>query len=196
MVAPPQPDLPHPAHLDRESALGRKFGKEVTNYFGGSPINRVSFLRDDYTFLSGAFSHPSARFLVFKTLSPLIVSPTEIKYVTLDELKPLLTKNPFETSEKEIVAQFDSSIDHPQLVFLGLDEDVKDNVFSYRNFSGAPHWAVDITPKKTFENEANEVNKKFEDAGLKFSEGMRAMSFPANVGEFNPTQALPSTDHF
>ena len=35
MPAPPQPDLPHPAHLDRDSALGRKFGKEVTNYFGG-----------------------------------------------------------------------------------------------------------------------------------------------------------------
>ena len=38
MPAPPQPDLPHPAHLDRDSALGRKFGKEVTNYFGGETI--------------------------------------------------------------------------------------------------------------------------------------------------------------
>jgi hypothetical protein len=34
MAPPPQPDLPHPAHIDRESALGKKFGKEVTNYFG------------------------------------------------------------------------------------------------------------------------------------------------------------------
>jgi len=35
MAPPPQPELPHPAHLDRDSALGRKFGKEITNYFGG-----------------------------------------------------------------------------------------------------------------------------------------------------------------
>lgn len=31
----PHPELPQPAHLDRDSALGRKFGREVTNYFGG-----------------------------------------------------------------------------------------------------------------------------------------------------------------
>ena len=66
-------------------------------------------------------------------------------------------------------------------MFLGLDETVKDG-YSYRNFTGAPHWAVDITPKKTFEKEADELAEKFSSSGLKFSEGMRAMSFPANVG--------------
>ena len=34
MPTPPQPELPRPAHIDRESALGNKFGKEITNYFG------------------------------------------------------------------------------------------------------------------------------------------------------------------
>jgi hypothetical protein len=34
MAPLPQPDLPHPAHVEKDSALGRKFGKEVTNYFG------------------------------------------------------------------------------------------------------------------------------------------------------------------
>ena len=199
MPPPPQPDLPHPAHLDRESALGRKFGKEVTNYFGGrknrataakskelttsgSPINRVSFLRDDQAFLAGAFSHPTAKFLVFKTLSPVIKSPTDIYHATFEELKALFPENPFAKTEKELIEEFDSRIDHPQLVFLGLDEDVKDG-YSYRNFTGAPHWAVDITPKKTFEKAANELAERFEKEGLKFSEGMRAMSFPANVGE-------------
>ncbi len=32
--AMPQPELPRPAHLDHDSMLSRKFGKEVTNYFG------------------------------------------------------------------------------------------------------------------------------------------------------------------
>ena len=27
---PPQPDLPHPAHIDADSMLSRKFGKEVS----------------------------------------------------------------------------------------------------------------------------------------------------------------------
>lgn len=31
---PAQPELPRPAHIDHDSMLSRKFGKEVTNYFG------------------------------------------------------------------------------------------------------------------------------------------------------------------
>ena len=38
MPVPPQPDLPHPAHIDKESALGKKFGKETPNYFGSKQI--------------------------------------------------------------------------------------------------------------------------------------------------------------
>jgi NAD+ diphosphatase len=140
-------------------------------------------LRDDYDFLKGAFSHPTTRFLVFKTLSPLIKSATEIYYATYDEIKTLIPENPFDKTEKEQIAAFDSRKDIPQLVILGIDEKVKDG-FHYKNFTGAPHWAVDITPKKTFEKEANEVTENFKSAGLKFSEGMRAMSFPADVGEF------------
>ncbi|OAL24762.1 hypothetical protein AYO22_05551 [Fonsecaea multimorphosa] len=213
MAAIPHPDLPRPAHLDKDSPLGRKFGKEVTNYFGGelpaldnlpggdpgfpwgvaigaegtdtfwfsgSPINRVSFLRDDYTFLAGAFAHPSARFLVYKTLSPLIKTPTEIHFATHDEVKTLLPNNPFERTEKEIVDDFDSSVDIPQLVFLGLDENVTDG-FSYKVFTGAPHWALDITPKRTYEKEAKELIDSLLEQGLKFSEGMRAMNFPADI---------------
>jgi len=41
----PQPELPHPAHIDRDSALGRKFGKETTNYFG-SEKRLMKDLRD------------------------------------------------------------------------------------------------------------------------------------------------------
>lgn len=144
----------------------------------------MSFLRDDQGFLAGAFAHPTARFLVFKDLSPLIKSPTEIHYATYDDIKALVPTNPFERTEKEIVDDFDSRIDTPQLIFLGIDEYIKDG-YAYKNFQGGPHWAIDITPKKTYEKEANELNEKFLAAGLKFSEGMRAMSFPPDVGEFN-----------
>ncbi len=143
----------------------------------------MSFLRDDQSFLAGAFAHPSARFLVFKNLSPLVKSPTEIHFATHDDIKTLVPTNPFEKTEKETIEDFDSRIDVPQLVFLGLHESAEDG-FSYKNFKGAPHWAIDITPKKTFEKEATDLAEAFSAAGFKFSEGMRAMSFPADVGKF------------
>lgn len=69
-------------------------------------------------------------------------------------------------------------------MFLGIDEKRKDgSSFHYKNFTGAPHFALDITPKKYFEKEALELTESFINSGLKFSEGMRAMSFPADVGK-------------
>jgi hypothetical protein len=50
----PQPELPHPAHIDRDSALGRKFGKETTNYFG-SEIRRLCG-REDMILILRRFS--------------------------------------------------------------------------------------------------------------------------------------------
>lgn len=143
-------------------------------------MNRLSFLRDDHTFLAGAFDHPTTKFMCFQNLSPLIKSPTEIHYATLDDLKPLLPTNAFEKTEKELTNDFDSRNRRPQLVFLGIDE--KDtNGYAYKNFKGAPHFAIDITPQKGYEEEANKVIKIWTDAGLSFVEGMRAMSFHADV---------------
>ena len=150
-----------------------------TDYLG-SPLNRVSFLRDDHPFLAGAFDHPTAKFMCFKNLSPLINSPTEIHYTSLSDLKSLLTENPFSKTEKETIEAFNSRVLRPQVVFLGLDESNKDG-YTYRNFTGAPHFAVDITPQKEYQKEADEVIKKFTDQGLGFVEGMRAMSFHADV---------------
>ena len=49
-----QPDNPEPAHSTVDAMLSRKFGKEVANYFSGSPLNRVGFLRGDHKFLTQA----------------------------------------------------------------------------------------------------------------------------------------------
>ena len=192
MPPPPQPDLPHPAHIDRESALGRKFGKEITNYFGsqyrsyyhidktltisGSPLNRVSFLRDNHSFLTGAFDHPSTKFMCFRNLSPLIKSPTELHYATYKDLKPVVPSNPYSKTEQEMIEEFNSDNTIPQIVFLGLDEQ-DSNGYAFRNFKGAPHFAIDITPRNSYEKEANDVIEAFKNAGLSFVEGMRAMSF-------------------
>ena len=143
-------------------------------------MNRLSFLRDDHSFLAGAFDHPSTKFICFRNLSPLIDSPTEIHYATYDDLKPILQSNPYAKTEKELVAEFNSDNVVPQVVFLGIDES-DTNGYAFRNFKGAPNFAVDITPKKQYEKEANEVIEKFTNAGLSFVEGMRAMSFHSDV---------------
>ncbi|KPI42090.1 putative NADH pyrophosphatase [Cyphellophora attinorum] len=180
MPSPPQPDLPHPAHVDRESGLGRKFGKEVVNYFGSSPLNRLSFLREDYGFLAGAFDHPTTKFLCFKNLSPLQKSQTEIHHATLQELKPLAPENPYAKTEKEIIESFDSRNVTAQFVFLGIDEKVTDG-YKFRNFTGAPHFAVDITPKAPYAEAAEKIIEGFNAKGYSFAEGMRAMFYHADV---------------
>ncbi|RMZ79703.1 hypothetical protein DV738_g3116, partial [Chaetothyriales sp. CBS 135597] len=178
MAPTPHPELPSPAHIHRESALGAKFGKEVTNYFGSSPLNRLSFLRENHEFLAGAFDHPTAKFIVFKNLSPLVSSPTHLKHVSLDDLKPLLSSNPFTKSEKQLSEEFDSRVVQPQLIFLGVDES-DENGFAFRNFKGAPAFAVDITPQAQYQDAADEVINRLSEQGWSFLEGMRAMSLHA-----------------
>ena len=145
-------------------------------------MNRVSFLRQDHSFLSQAFDHGTTKFMVFKNLSPLVKTSSEISYASYNDLKSLIPTNPFEKSEENMIKEFDSRKKIPQLVFLGLDEKVKDGL-SYKNYTGAPHFAFDITPVAPYEEAANGVIAEMEKRGLTFVEGMRAMGFPADVGK-------------
>lgn len=147
----------------------------------GSPLNRVSFLRGDHSFIRQAFDHGTTQFLIFKELSPLVKSNSEIAYVKYDDIKPILQNNPYEKTEEQIIREYNSSSTTPQLVFLGLDESRTDGLH-YRNFVGAPQFALDITPQRSYEDEAKEVIAELEKRGLRFLEGMRAMNFPATVG--------------
>ncbi len=144
-------------------------------------MNRVSFLRSDQSFLKQAFDHDTTQFMVFRNLSPLVKSPSEIAYAKQNDLKPILSSNPYDKTEEQIVKEFNSSISTPQLVFLGLDESKRDGL-QYKNYTGAPQFAVDITPKASYEEEAKGIVAEMEKQGSTFVEGMRAMNFPANIG--------------
>jgi NAD+ diphosphatase len=143
-------------------------------------LNRLSFLREDHDFLAAAFDHPTTRFLCYKDLSPLQKTTTEIYHATLDEIKSLVSENPFAKTEKQMLEEFDSRSTHPQVVFLGIDEKVKDG-YTFRNFTGAPHFAMDITPKFNHADTAKKVIEGFQAKGLTFAEGMRAMYYTAEV---------------
>jgi len=120
--------------------------------------------------------------MVFRNLSPLIVSHTEIHYVSYDEIKTLVPSNPYSNSEADYIKAFHSRNLVPQLVFLGLDETDKSG-YTYKNYTGAPRFAFDITPREPYEQVAKDTIAALEQKGLGFVEGMRAMNFPADVGK-------------
>ncbi|EMC93902.1 hypothetical protein BAUCODRAFT_567473 [Baudoinia panamericana UAMH 10762] len=172
---PEQPANPQPVP-DHDSMLSRKFGREVANYFSGSPLNRVGFLRGDNKFLTLALHHPSTQFLLCKDLQPL-VSPTQkgkLHYLKYADVKPVIGENPYATTETEMIGMYNSNTYVPQMIFLGIDEKAKEGV-EYENkkniYRGAPYFAVDVTPKGGVKEACEELIKTVTDKGIEFSKG-------------------------
>ncbi|KAJ4308112.1 NADH pyrophosphatase [Neodidymelliopsis sp. IMI 364377] len=158
--------------------LSRKFGKEIANYFSGSPLNRVSFLRPDHTFLSSALRHPSATFILFKNIEPLVSSPTSLARVSYADVESIIGKDIFNTTEEDVIAQYNSSLYIPQIVFLGLDERTEGFVYK-EHYKGQPWFAVDVTPKESVKEEAEKLIEGLKGKGLDFSKGRMHLSLPA-----------------
>ncbi|KAI9884976.1 MAG: hypothetical protein M1823_003213 [Watsoniomyces obsoletus] len=176
---PDQPDLPQPAHAELDSTLTRRYGKEVANYFSGSPLNRVSFLRSDHTLLSAAVVHPSTTFLLFNSLAPLIKDPATLSRLRHADVKPLIGDNPYEKSEEQLIAEYNSTVTIPQLVFLGLDEREQDGL-SFKSYRGAPVFALDVTPRGTIEDAAEKLLADVQKDGSTFLPGRVHMSLNAS----------------
>lgn len=178
-----QPALPQPAHPDLDSMLSRKFGKEVANYFSGSPLNRVGFLRGDNAFLSKAISHPSTSFMLCNELQPLIKDARHLAYASFEDVKPIIGEDPFAKTEQEMVAAYDSSKAFPQMIFLGLDEKKNDG-FEYtgkNTYRGAPFFALDVTPRGATASASKSLIEKMQAKGLNFAKG-RMMDLAAPDG--------------
>lgn len=174
----PEPTLPPPAHSDLDSMLSRKFGREVANYFSGSPLNRVSFLRTNHEFISKAFVHPTTNFLLLNNLAPLTKDPSHLAYASHSDVAGLTGQNPFEKTEADLIKEYNSSITLPLVLFLGLDERNKEG-FKHGLYTGVPYFAIDVTPKGTYEKEANGVVAAMEKKGLHFEAGRMLMSLDA-----------------
>jgi NAD+ diphosphatase len=178
---PPPPSLPDPAHHDLDSMLSRKFGREIANYFSGSPLNRVSFLRSNYEFVSKALTHPTTNFLLLNSLAPLSKDPSQLSFATYEDVKTLIGSNPFANTENERIAAYNSTITLPLVLFLGLDEQKKDG-FEYGIYAGTPYFAVDVTPKGTVEKEASRVVETMKERGLSFFTGRMHLTLNAPEG--------------
>ncbi|MCJ1471051.1 NADH pyrophosphatase [Pseudocyphellaria aurata] len=174
----PQPDLPEAAHANLDSMLSRKFGQEVANYFSGSRLNRVSFLRTNHSFLSAALKHPSTAFLLLNNLAPLAKDPTMLEYVSYEDVQPLIGDDPYLKTEEEVIYEYNSTVITPQLLFLGLDEKNRQGL-EWSIYQGSPVFALDITPKGSYEAKANSLIQDFEARGRMFIQGRLHTSLPA-----------------
>ncbi|KAK6347110.1 NADH pyrophosphatase [Orbilia brochopaga] len=129
--------------------LTRKFGAGVENYFSGSPLNRLGFLRTNHTFLSSALTHASTRFILLKNLDPFSASPTHLAFATYPDVEPLIS-NPYAVDEKTTIASFDSTIDTPLTIFLGVDEAAASTdhiTWDNGKYAGQAYFAIDVTPR-------------------------------------------------
>ncbi|RMY50982.1 hypothetical protein D0865_06590 [Hortaea werneckii] len=171
-----QPANPEPA-LDFDSMLSRKFGKETANYFSGSPLNRVGFLRGDHQFLTQALKHPSTSFLLCNELQPLVNSSQasdRLAWLKFADIKRVVGENPYKSSEEEMLNMYDSRSYVPQLIFLGIDEKRKEDGLRYQGknvYTGAPHFAVDVTPKASVKEECEKLIKDVQGRELDFAKG-------------------------
>ena len=85
-----------------------------------------------------------------------------------------------------MIAEYDSRVTIPQMIFLGLEEGYTKKhgggeEFSWKSgeYKGAPVWAVDVTPKGTIAAAAEKLVKEMEGRGLSFLEGRMILSLPA-----------------
>lgn len=189
------PDLPILGTDD--SMLSRKFGREVANYFSGSPLNRVSFLRADHAFLNAAFAHPSTSFLLLDNYSPLAKDTTTLAYVSKEDIEPLTGPEPFKATEEEQIKNFNSAITQPIVLFMGLDE--KKTGFQYREYKGNPYFAVDVTPKGSIEEKAKSIIEAVKAKhGVSFIPGARLLTLNAPEGMriIYPFPVLGETDDY
>jgi NAD+ diphosphatase len=182
------PDLP--VLPPDDSMLSLRFGREVANYFSGSPLNRLSFLRTDHDFLRAAFSHPSAGFLLMNNLNPLTKDDSNLAFVSHPDVEPVTGADPFGKPEEEQMKEFNSDKTQPLILFLGVDDrnllpsnGTEKGTFKFKDYHGSPYFAVDITPRGTLTEVGNKVIAALETKGLKFRDNSpRRMDLPAPQG--------------
>jgi NADH pyrophosphatase NudC (nudix superfamily) len=105
------------------------------NFFGGSPLNRLSWLRTSEPFLNAIVDHPSTRWIVLKDGNPLLSTPEgskkgKVARLSTPEVRSLLGAKPYfaqtleegEVADPAVTALEAARIRGPGIVFLGLHE--------------------------------------------------------------------------
>lgn len=146
--------------------------------------------------MSGALRHPSTRFLPCKELQPLVKDKAHLAYVQYKDVQPIIGDDPYATPEDKMIETFNSANFIPQMIFLGLDERVKEDAFEYKAkntlHKGQPYFAIDVTPRDPLTEQTNALIKTCEERGLTFAAG-RAMDLVASDGKRPCLPLAPQT---
>lgn len=102
-----------------------------------------------------------------------------LAFAKFQDVKPLIGDDPYTKSEEDLISEYNSTTTIPQLLFLGLDERIKEGL-QWSIYQGAPCFALDVTPKGSIEKVAKSVIQEMESRGLVFLEGRMHMSLPAD----------------
>ena len=174
--------------------LSRKFGKEVVNYYSGSRLNRISFLRPDTGFLKKAATSPSSRYVALENLNALVVDKTDLAYLSFEDVKPLIGAEPYNLTEEASIKEYSSAETPPILIFLGLledeeqqqqQQDVEFQSASHGTVKGRPYFAVDVTPKHSYKETAKTCLARWkEDKGLEIESSPLRLGLHAGAGNY------------
>lgn len=144
--------------------LNTRYGDELHSYYSGNPLNRLSWLRENYAFLDKVLHSSYTKFIVLDELCPLLMKiPKEkregrqshdVVYVGYEDVKTIVGE-PFAKSEKDFISGWSSERDavgrgRAALVFLGIREEAEggDPAVSETTdgrFHGVAYFAVDVT---------------------------------------------------
>ena len=151
------------------SPLSSQNDSSYINMFGGSPLNRLSWLRPSHAFLNAIISLRTTRWLLFNDGKPLIVpesSKFTIAFLTTEDVKPLLGPQPYFGQGKEQGEVLPVSLGHSPVdaarhhgkpaVFLGvlerdavssplLQDILKDPILGVSKLHGTPYFAMEVS---------------------------------------------------
>ncbi|EGO00387.1 hypothetical protein SERLA73DRAFT_180970 [Serpula lacrymans var. lacrymans S7.3] len=149
--------------------MSTKMGENFINFMGGSPLNRLSWLRTSQSFMNAVVASPATRWLLFNGGQPLVSSHPETNKRTLallstKDVKSFLGPEPYfgqaqregELCAPDVSVLEAARIHGPPIVFLGLKEtgsasasalpssDFKDADTAVANLEGTPYFSVDV----------------------------------------------------
>jgi NAD+ diphosphatase len=139
------------------------------NFLGGSPLNRLSWLRASPSFLNALALSPSTRWVVFDAGQPLITAHRQsglrnIAFLSTEDIRSCLGPQPFfgqgqgesDVAPAGVPALESARLRGPPIVFLGLQQtpedaenalplsETKDAQYSVDKIKGAAFFALDV----------------------------------------------------
>ncbi|KAI0047942.1 hypothetical protein FA95DRAFT_1148265 [Auriscalpium vulgare] len=140
----------------------------TVNFLGGSPLNRLSWLRESHSFLNPIIVSPAARWVLFQAGQPLVASRSKrevgLALLTTAEVRHLLGPQPYfgqgqnegDTVSGEVTVLQAARFKGAPVVFLGVDEPksgtrTAPNDFSLSpeevaaNLKGTPYFSLDVS---------------------------------------------------